>query len=296
MGFDATPQRYLMGWLMGARQLPPVLYHYTTPDGLRGILGSRRLWATHVRYLNDSSEFQYTLVFAQVQLARYAGTCADYRLKKLNDEWVRAIRIAGRDHYYALSFSAERDLLSQWRAYGRAGYALGFDEGHLFAVAAAFDGRAAFVPCIYDLAQQHSVWNHATEYLRQSFLERCEAEGEATQDVVDEFAAHFYSFVTVLSTSFKHPAFSQESEWRLVFEGPDPAGRDPDLRRRAGVGGTVPYLEIPIGTDDPQLPLFRVDIAPDAPPVAEEFLASVLEGASISVRYIERSSIPLRSD
>ena len=32
------------------------LYHYTTLEGLTGILEHRCLWATHYRYLNDSSE------------------------------------------------------------------------------------------------------------------------------------------------------------------------------------------------------------------------------------------------
>ena len=33
------------------------LYHYTNWDGLLGILNTKRLWATHYRFLNDSSEF-----------------------------------------------------------------------------------------------------------------------------------------------------------------------------------------------------------------------------------------------
>jgi hypothetical protein len=33
------------------------LYHYTTPDGLIGIVETQTLWATDVFYLNDSEEF-----------------------------------------------------------------------------------------------------------------------------------------------------------------------------------------------------------------------------------------------
>ena len=35
------------------------LYHYTTTAGLKGILGSKSIWATHYRYLNDTKEINY---------------------------------------------------------------------------------------------------------------------------------------------------------------------------------------------------------------------------------------------
>jgi hypothetical protein len=39
------------------RELPDLIYHYTTIEGFRQILGSGKLWATHIRYLNDKSEY-----------------------------------------------------------------------------------------------------------------------------------------------------------------------------------------------------------------------------------------------
>ncbi|MGA2673692.1 MAG: hypothetical protein ABSE99_10740 [Terracidiphilus sp.] len=38
-----------------------LLYHYTDQRGLLGILGSQNIWATHIRYLNDSSEYKLGL-------------------------------------------------------------------------------------------------------------------------------------------------------------------------------------------------------------------------------------------
>src|SRR5271167_3349960 len=35
-----------------------LLYHYTSEVGLQGIIESDRLWATHVRFLNDYTEFR----------------------------------------------------------------------------------------------------------------------------------------------------------------------------------------------------------------------------------------------
>jgi hypothetical protein len=43
-----------------------LLYHYTDQRGLLGILRSQSIWATHIRYLNDSSEYNHV----QISLSR----------------------------------------------------------------------------------------------------------------------------------------------------------------------------------------------------------------------------------
>jgi hypothetical protein len=50
---------------------PETLYHYTTQDGLLGIIQSRSLWATNVSYMNDSTEFDLFLGLLKDRL--YAG-------------------------------------------------------------------------------------------------------------------------------------------------------------------------------------------------------------------------------
>jgi hypothetical protein len=41
------------------------LYHYTTIEGLKGILESEEIWATDVDYLNDGSEYVYAERFIE---------------------------------------------------------------------------------------------------------------------------------------------------------------------------------------------------------------------------------------
>lgn len=40
---------------------PPILYHYTRLPGLLGIIDSKALWATDIRYLNDETEFHHAV-------------------------------------------------------------------------------------------------------------------------------------------------------------------------------------------------------------------------------------------
>src|ERR687891_1650454 len=46
-------------WASHHVEFPEVLYHYTTADGLLGIVGSTSFWMTSLRYMNDQSELQY---------------------------------------------------------------------------------------------------------------------------------------------------------------------------------------------------------------------------------------------
>ena len=41
-----------------------VLYHYTSLSGLLGIIENKCIWASDIRYLNDSNEFSYTIELA----------------------------------------------------------------------------------------------------------------------------------------------------------------------------------------------------------------------------------------
>src|SRR5262245_50249024 len=124
-------QQHLIERLMAVRNMPAVLYHYTSADALDGILQSRRLWATHVAYLNDSSEYRYTMRLASGHLGAFGRRSTDPRLAALHAEWERALELAADNHVYVISLSASRDLLSQWRSYAPKGFALGFDQTHL---------------------------------------------------------------------------------------------------------------------------------------------------------------------
>jgi hypothetical protein len=50
-----------------------ILYHYTTQEGLLGIIKCRCLWTTNIFYLNDSTEFNYALELARGNLRERFG-------------------------------------------------------------------------------------------------------------------------------------------------------------------------------------------------------------------------------
>ncbi|WP_164102256.1 DUF2971 domain-containing protein [Candidatus Laterigemmans baculatus] len=113
---------------------PDTVYHYCDLGAAVSILQNKRLWATHLRYVNDFSEIDFGLsqAFKEIQVLR-----AEFQGEAMATVFVNACEDGLKDHqswhFYACCFSREKDLLSQWRAYADdgAGVALGFSTRHL---------------------------------------------------------------------------------------------------------------------------------------------------------------------
>ena len=129
-------------------EVTPLLYHYTTAEGLRGIVESQQIHATNIAYLNDQDEHKGYFVHRLPALlkqclddAYLTGLQTNPSAVRPSDEdlvadsknlseamWSATARL--HDPYVA-SFSVPPDLdhedglLSQWRGYGRdGGYAI----------------------------------------------------------------------------------------------------------------------------------------------------------------------------
>src|SRR6266851_7492318 len=105
---------------MNAR--PDVLYHYTSAQGLLGIITSGVLRAGNFSFFNDSSELTYgqdlvrDVVVEELgnvpnQLLQLMSLRLQHRLYAFSDEF----------DFYLCCFCEDADLLSQWRAYGSSG-------------------------------------------------------------------------------------------------------------------------------------------------------------------------------
>jgi hypothetical protein len=140
------------------RAVPDILYHYTDAAGLKGIVESGVLRATHISFMNDASESVHagSLLLEHVQLEKARAT-NPLHLSVLG-EMEKGIATRPEDvaPYFVVCFSAQENSLNQWRAYGRGegGFSIGFD-GHALAAQVIKDGRLGFIaPAIYDRGEQ----------------------------------------------------------------------------------------------------------------------------------------------
>jgi hypothetical protein len=129
-----------------SEQSPPeILYHYTSQAGLLGIIESKCIWATEIRYLNDASEFQYFLDLVREVRAEFIDEANEPLIGYSPEQNIISDGISTlmsittlfntqvKFPYFVVSFTAQGDLLSQWRAYARddIGFSIGFSHAKL---------------------------------------------------------------------------------------------------------------------------------------------------------------------
>ncbi len=227
----------------------PYLYHYTSPEGLIGILEAGTIWATSLFYLNDSAELLTGLRVARQILEKMRddspGQIQRERLDWLLKE-LQSINPGSISPTFVCSFSRRGDQLSQWRAYCRGGgYALGFPEDLLREVILknGFELRA----CVYveDLQQElirGIIERHVLNWIDSAAL--------AVKSDESRFLVAQRLGVDLIGTSsyIKHSSFSEEEEVRCVS--PFVKLYDSSKRYyRAGRGMVIPYTCIDLPKD-----------------------------------------------
>src|SRR5258706_7645255 len=98
------------------RTPPDTLYHYTTQEGLLGIIRSKQIWASHTQYLNDEREFRHAIEVVKEELIGMNQGAPSAQVRKRLKEMEQSIEGIESVNVCVCSFSAIGDLLSQWRA------------------------------------------------------------------------------------------------------------------------------------------------------------------------------------
>jgi hypothetical protein len=250
--------------------IPETLWHYTSTAGFQGIVTSKEVFATDVRFLNDLEEYVHGLKLAREVAASFPEE--DDNGWKSRDRLVDLVEHAFSEgslsesklQLFAASFSTSRDELSQWRGYshGSSGVSLGFDLHHLRPQRTS-ETLVAFAPCIYDNEIKRNLMRNALERfakeasdlwrmagdsleMRQLVAEHTLANPDSTPEQVAQGVKHDLNititsrmrFASVraltallsLAALMKNRAFSEEREWRLILP-VSPDHKSPTLRR-----------------------------------------------------------------
>src|SRR5437868_11310878 len=67
-----------------------VLWHYTSPNGMLGIIASKSLWATNILYLNDVEEFYHVADLVEGAGAKFVQSEQEWLLVEAYGRTVRA--------------------------------------------------------------------------------------------------------------------------------------------------------------------------------------------------------------
>jgi hypothetical protein len=268
------------------------LYHYTTGEGLEGILSSNQLWATNIAYLNDQEEhvgyFDRRLgeiVAEAIDSLKTSPTKSDYFLnwlandanngkdsRTLADQFANLVKTATLKHNepYVVSFSASPPdnkandgMLSQWRAYGSdGGYAIVFDTKKLEEALKLEAARYQYLAFGWGDVEYYSA---VTRYVPR-YPETRKRESKVT-DTIQRFLlaptdpSHFeeiYEAITALSITHKHNGFEEEAEIRIFAALPQEG-----IRAAFSEANSKPIRPIYVrsggGSGVPYLKLFEAD-------------------------------------
>jgi DUF2971 family protein len=286
-----------------------LLYHYTAGNvGLKGILQTKKIWATQFEHMNDPEELVIgdRLVrdvaeelcnepgqnnWQQLIRRQFLKHQADMAVSKL----MRQICIA--------SFSELADGLVQWREYGGygAGYALGFrfhrsDEN---GTEVSYLG-AVFKQMKYDPVATKA---HMKERLTDAFaaLERFarprwnHMRGDQQGRVMNGGMALCHHRAGVMALPVKHEAYAVEREWRAVVMPRHKAPERVMKIRLDAANNEVPYVELPLvlNPDDLiRLEEVRVGFGSDQAERAE-YASALVQSLGYSPDIVKLSTVPM---
>lgn len=228
------------------------LHHYTTPHGIKGIIGERSIWSTDIESMNDTKEIKYGVNLIEEEINEAREEYGDDRLvsevllSTVEDE----LKSLARDRYsiFVTCFCKEGDLLSQWRGYADrgGGYSVEFKFNDKTRVKGV-DGtlkKPNLRKVIYDKDEQKDIAGN----LIHSVCEICNTFPSLERDELDKeelwlsVARYISKPLIDFAISFKHEGFDEEKEWRLVRVIEREKVNENVVNFRTNGGLVVPYI------------------------------------------------------
>lgn len=221
-----------------------LLYHYTTLNGLLGIVRSSSLWASDVRYMNDSAELKHSadLIRLEVQERIVRGQGKADLLGQFTD-WITH-RITNGHMLFGASFRSHGNLLSQWRGYSShgKGVSLGFSADYI--LQCAQKQQLQIGKCIYEPVFQRKLISQVVDAV-EIHVQKHIGSSASRQQLSAIYQGVFENIeidLLRIAAILKHPSFREEKEWRIVSPVYTDYSNSPVLFREANAM-LVPYME-----------------------------------------------------
>lgn len=259
-----------------------LLYHYTTIEGILGIINEKALRLSDVRYMNDPSEAGgYS-----VQLLR------EFIEDEMEDEQIKLSlkMISGilqekgdNDIRCSVCFSRAVDKLSQWRTYSddKIGYCIEFDARLWH----GFFGEKYYIwPIEYDKIRQKRI-------IKSVFRVAEEFKSKNNEISNKDYTMTICVALILTLQIFKHPKYYEEEEVRITYsQFFDKLSKEHPIEFRVKNGLLIPYTYFPINMDS--IKKIYIDNKPDAL-LAKEGLEAFLYKNKLNIECII-SEIPRR--
>lgn len=250
-----------MAMIYAKTEMPSILYQYTDIDAFCGIIENNEIWATHWRYLNDKNELKYgfdQMLFwiQKLKKKKYLPDTQEFlsQVEKKLCNVPDFLPLEDKD-LYIVSLSKQKDLLSQWRGYGKKykSVCIGFSTK-----------KMKMSNPLLKWDEDYVLWEDEkyTYKLRKVLYEKNEHIGHtyslvkfACDDIENELKKgklqkeievrvdDFLDMVTPGLLCIKEPCWKEEKEWRIIVQSSKKDVLD-NVKFRKNEYGLVPYIPI----------------------------------------------------
>lgn len=254
--------------------LPDKLFHYCDCNALIGILSNNFLFATDLKFVNDSKEYVHSIDIAKMAIYNSELFSKEDSLHSL---FYNIIFDEHTDFFFSNSkrvfiscLSEDGDSLGQWRAYGNNGhgYSIGLDTSVLSTLHnvsySANRFSTVLAKVIYDDEFLSSLvcdlffkYLESIQFLFSQHHSDVQDSGELLSFLVGVYAGAFGQMLSSLCPLFKQSSYKEENEWRIVHTvdntlesyGIDffpSESSDYGIKYRPVFGVPAPYIELPL--------------------------------------------------
>lgn len=292
------------------------LYYYTKITVLENIFKNKTLWLSNSKYLNDSTEINYTNTLIYTICNEFLDESDDLdRLFKKNIDKLLNFIDKEMGDTYILSLTKNRDSLALWSNYSNYdGYNIGtnyevFKDMFLSnryvlkdknskdkTIFKEEDFSCDFGPVIYDEKIQREILTERIMFLYSLYKKYYDFTECKEFKILVSYVIYNIAYI---SAFFKDPGFEQEQEYRVVFRIINENIKGEIVNHRICNRVFIPYIEISFEDIGNYLEenkgCLRVTIGPkNNLDIAEIGLISFLNSEGYKNFDICKSKIPLR--
>jgi len=172
---------------------PEHVYHYTSAEGLCGILQSNAVWATDCRFLNDASESQVGVGKAKATCRTRRFSSTDNRSVEFYRKLANNLRLESPEPNFIFSLSERDDDLTQWRTYANdgLGFTVGFSASVLLENSQENNGEFEFSKVYYQSRSQDKAIKDAFDKFQALITREKELDLETAAITLDWVVSNY---------------------------------------------------------------------------------------------------------
>ena len=308
--FPLTIRKTLQKYTRLPKDISNTFYHFTTHEGIEGIIRSGGIRATYRKHMNDNKEFEYSKDIIYKAMANIENSSD---LPKIAKDISKQVKQNLEIHFndtskmsssFCSCLTRSSDDKKQWKEYAEegCGFALGFNLLQILTRQyPKLQTNRPFIfcnPVIYDkIAQLNLVTDLVVAGVKglKNFADNCSQRSEDLTKLRDRITAAIFVDLFTISNFMKSDDLSFEREIRLFYSTTDLTVSQLNVQYYKRDSISIPFILMDMrDTKTKKLPLSEILIGPMASFDREkDFLDDLLNDLGYGNNYNDRPNIRL---